>query len=94
MKRMAIHQIGIKWDNKTQQKLLHALHYHQHVKEKKGGDHRVVMNESKTLFLIQSKLPSPQECELDNIQNNSKIDPNFVLAKNITMSKCQSVEVF
>jgi hypothetical protein len=34
MKRMAVHQIGFKWDNKTQQKLL-ALHYHEHVKETK-----------------------------------------------------------
>jgi hypothetical protein len=55
---MAVHRIGIKWDNKTQQKLL-ALYYHQHVKEKKGGDRGLVINESKTLFLIQSKLPPP-----------------------------------
>ncbi len=42
----------------------------------KGGESGLVMNESKTLFLIQSKLPpsppSLQECDLDNIQNNSK----------------------
>jgi len=58
MKRMAVHQIGIKWDNKTQQKLL-ALHYHEHVKGKKGGESGLVINERKTLFLIQSKLPPP-----------------------------------
>ncbi len=68
---MAVHQIGFKWDNKTQQKLL-ALHYHEHVKEKKGGDRGLVINESKTLFLIQSKTPLPRECDLDHIQNNSK----------------------
>lgn len=39
----------------------------------KGGDRGLVINESKTLFLIQSKLPPPpKECELDNIQNNSR----------------------
>jgi hypothetical protein len=58
MKRMAVHQIGIKWDKQNPTKTS-CFTLPPACEGKKGGESGLVINERKTLFLIQSKLPPP-----------------------------------